>query len=393
MAIQQEIQPRYLSRMSGGISGKAKPPHIAAVGSLEAVRPPKRIEVDRLDWHTLRDMYARQMPDLKPQGSTLAERLFWILTHKQYMRTGGRIKSNVRAYREEALARMQHSIDQAEPIEIVLPAFPIKCYHPLKMRGSRADMGEISALAKFHEMIEQVRRHYPPGVVIHIVSDGAHQMEAFGNTPRQVDEYTRDLRRIVKNMGLDHEFKFMDLKTELESQPDYRKALAQAEREIDAELQSEDQKPHLDAVRTSTLASLEMGHLPKKMIERIFTLPEAELTPDELLNRRILETRVGPAMRNFLIQGRTIELVNLFDRLQPNALRGSVHDGPGRITMRFHAKGTEVLPWMGVAVEENGEFGVKYFCQLRDDPTYVPVHLKGSPMPLYYKKLKLVTPN
>jgi len=187
-------------------------------------------------------------------------------------------------------------------------------------------------------------------------------------------------------MGLQDEIQFLDLQQELRKQPDYPAALARAREEILAEIQDPQNQEHLQALTASSMASLDTSHLPCGMVKRIFTLAEEHLTPNEVIAKSALETRAKAAATQFLIYGRAIAHLDLYTRICPDGVRASVHKGPGRIPIRFHSKGSEILPWMGVAVKEDDEVSIKYVCEVEHDPTYIPVYVRDCCHPLYFVK-------
>ena len=364
--------------MSGSLA-RAATAHSAVL-----VEPAQRITICRVNWRKARDLFVRTMPVIEAQGKSLPERILSVLTHDRYLRGGKRTKDAVRKYRAVALERLRHSIGSYEPIEIILPSFPLKCTHPLKMNGHRADMAEISAFAKFHELCEQIRRIYPSGAVIYIVQDGMLHFEDFGRCKTEVRQYASDLQQIVRLMGLQNEIKFLDLREEFEKQPDRCGALARARAEVAQEVQAPENQKHFEAVVSSSFAILKNSHLPREMVRRIFTLGEEQLCADEIITKRVFGARAAEAAIRFLAYDRAIEHLDLYTRIRRYALRGSVHTGPGRISIRFHAKGTCILPWMGVAVKEGDEMTVKYVCDVEHDPIYLPVYVQGAQHPLYF---------
>ncbi|WP_163569722.1 L-tyrosine/L-tryptophan isonitrile synthase family protein [Fodinicola feengrottensis] len=66
-------------------------------------------------------------------------------------------------------------VDRGEPIRVMTFGFPAKLdYNGLKTAGPLPDFGELAALARFGELQRAVRRVYPPGLHIMVLSDGNH---------------------------------------------------------------------------------------------------------------------------------------------------------------------------------------------------------------------------
>lgn len=58
------------------------------------------------------------------------------------------------------------------PIEAVLPAFPCKSSNMMKVASQLPDLGEALSLKRLVSFAESIKKVYPPGMKIWIVSDG-----------------------------------------------------------------------------------------------------------------------------------------------------------------------------------------------------------------------------
>jgi len=283
------------------------------------------------------------------------------------------------------LGAIKRCIQKGKPIEIILPAFTFKFTHPLKTKSHRADMAEASSFAKLHELCEQIKRIYPKGAVVYVARDGRLYSDIFGRSRALADQYGRDIERFVKSMGLENEIKFLDIKTALERQPDYKRAYQQAAAEVrEVMLNPGEKAGEIEALKGSAAANLEVGSIPDRMVERIYSLPESKLTPDELIAKRSIEKRAVSAVNEYLTKNRTIEILDLYARMRPDAVRTSVHIGSGKLPLQLHRKKTQLFPWMGVGIIDKKGASVRYLSEVQDNPNFVPVYLKGQKNPFYY---------
>lgn len=290
-------------------------------------------------------------------------------------------------HRQAFLDTIENDVKSGRPIEIIIPSFPLKFTHPLKTSCTTADMAEISALAKLHEMCEQIGKVYPQGANVYIIRDGGIYANVFGRNRRAVDNYGKELQFFVDKMGLKKEIKFLDLKAEMERQPDFHKMHAIAEAEIrEAMKNPKEHGKNIDMIKCSAAANLNVKGLPRKEVERVFMYPESSLTHNEIILKRSLRGRGERAAFDYLVVNRTIELLDLYCRVKPNALRASVHVGPGKLPLQLHRKKTQLLPWMGVGMADKRGLTVRYISEMHGDPKYVPVYLKGHENPFYYRK-------
>jgi pyoverdine/dityrosine biosynthesis protein Dit1 len=347
----------------------------------------KKTELTTFDWKWARNIWTRSMPELKPKGKNLSEQLFNVITSGRYRR-GRRYQMGNGAFDKESIMKIQNSISHGKPIEIILPAFPFKFTHPLKTGSVGADMSEIVSLSKLHELCTQVKRVYPKGLKISIIRDGALYADVFSRSATSAQQYGLDLHRFVKLMGLEDEISFLDLRSTLHSQPDFRQKYQQAASVVDEILKDpKSLRETVQALRGSAAANLPTTGIPHGTIERIFSLEEKELNLNEILLKRNIEHRAENAARDYLILNKTIELLDLYNRVQPTALRGSAHLGEGKIPLQLTRKKTQLFPWMGVSVQDSKGFTVRYSCEVANNSAYTPVYLKGNSTPLYYKKV------
>ncbi|KAK6459086.1 Pyoverdine/dityrosine biosynthesis protein-domain-containing protein [Scheffersomyces xylosifermentans] len=83
-----------------------------------------------------------------------------------------------------------------QTLEAVLPAFPCKSSNFEKVAGTMPDKGEELALRKLIRFSESIRRVYPPGIIIWIVSDGHVFSDCIAVDDNIVNEYGRALKEL-----------------------------------------------------------------------------------------------------------------------------------------------------------------------------------------------------
>ncbi|PWN52269.1 hypothetical protein IE53DRAFT_385314 [Violaceomyces palustris] len=86
------------------------------------------------------------------------------------------------------------------PLHMVLPAFPCKSANRNKTSGILPDKGEELAIRTLGGFAESVRRIYPPGCRIHIVSDGHVFSDLIGVDDSNVTLYTDELARLTRGV-------------------------------------------------------------------------------------------------------------------------------------------------------------------------------------------------
>lgn len=125
--------------------------------------------------------------------ATVSGQLFEILTSKRF-RKGAKENLPHRAYDQ----LVDPYVRDGEPIPVVTFGFPAKIgVGALKTTGPLADLAELAALVRFHELQLAARAVYPPGLRISILSDGNH----FRPRPTEIlapyQEKLADYQRLV----------------------------------------------------------------------------------------------------------------------------------------------------------------------------------------------------
>lgn len=72
--------------------------------------------------------------------------------------------------REYFQKRVYHYTSRNQPVEFCLPAFPCKSSNQDKVMGTMPDRGEEMGLLKLHGFAREIKKIYPPGAKIWIIS-------------------------------------------------------------------------------------------------------------------------------------------------------------------------------------------------------------------------------
>ncbi|QGK71922.1 L-tyrosine/L-tryptophan isonitrile synthase family protein [Allosaccharopolyspora coralli] len=134
-------------------------------------------------------------PDGDDTDSTLRA-VHHVLTRKQFL------KGSRSHYRPDDLRRDAHvPVRAGEPINVVVLGFPVKqCLNRLKALGPLPDLAELGAFVRLRELDRAVSAVHPPGIHLHILTDGRH----FRPRPAALtDAYTDQLRRYLRLAGID----------------------------------------------------------------------------------------------------------------------------------------------------------------------------------------------
>ncbi|HEX6075915.1 MAG TPA: isocyanide synthase family protein [Micromonosporaceae bacterium] len=101
-------------------------------------------------------------------------------------------------------------MNDGNPVELILPAFPAKSPSPRKVLGTLPDLAEERALRYLQRVCDRLAETYPPGVRLIICSDGLVFSDVVGVRDADVTAYGRELRHIIKECDL-HSLSLFDL--------------------------------------------------------------------------------------------------------------------------------------------------------------------------------------
>ena len=90
------------------------------------------------------------------------------------------------------LPKVLAALEQGQPIEMVLPAFPGKSPNRQKTLGPLPDLAEHHAIDELQRLCEEIRALHAPGAVIHICSDGYVFSDLVRVPDADVQAYTDD---------------------------------------------------------------------------------------------------------------------------------------------------------------------------------------------------------
>lgn len=240
--------------------------------------------------------------------------------------------------------RLQHFIEQEQPIRMVLPAFPAKSPNRKKVLGELPDMAEIVALGFLEKLCRRMEACYSPGVELVLCSDGHVFADLVGLDDQQVDQYVAELQAILDDLNAHH----VRLHGLVESYgpvpPNQLRGRLVA-----------DHGPDLAQLRCSVQNS---DHLKSKFngLCRFLFEDLVDLQSELSRNRNRKQAK---AMAYLALQ-RSQAWSNRIAHDFPNALRLSIHpQRHGSSKLGIHLMPTRdawLTPWHGVAVLAGGRF-------------------------------------
>lgn len=242
------------------------------------------------------------------------------------------------------LPRVQSFVDNNEPLQLVLPAFPAKSPNLTKVLGRLPDMGERLALESLSALLAELREAYPPGAELIICSDGLVFADAVGVSDADVARYRVALQEMIEEregeririFGL--EDAFGALKPAAARRALFERYAASVE----------------DIQARAARSSIHMAQIDG--IHRFLSEDELALQPKISRNQAKKQTRE----RAYEVVRRSDAWGNLVGAYFPRAVRLSIHPQPDvSPKIGIHLLPTEdewLTPWHGAAVLAEDRF-------------------------------------
>ncbi|KAF2764179.1 hypothetical protein EJ03DRAFT_321697 [Teratosphaeria nubilosa] len=107
--------------------------------------------------------------------------------------------------RPKFLAVIQKFVQERKAVQMCLPAFPFKSANKVeKVLGILPDRAEELALRRLNEMCQAIKKIYPPGAVLTIISDGLVYNDLLNVPDRDTWAYGEALRQMANQLKCNH---------------------------------------------------------------------------------------------------------------------------------------------------------------------------------------------
>lgn len=102
--------------------------------------------------------------------------------------------------RDHFIEKVQFFTSRRVQIQACLPAFPCKSSNTMKVAGNVPDKGEELAMRRLINVCKTVKKFYPPGMKVWIVSDGHVFSDCIGVNDEVVNNYGTQLRKLYESI-------------------------------------------------------------------------------------------------------------------------------------------------------------------------------------------------
>lgn len=252
-------------------------------------------------------------------------------------------------------------IENNEPIQFVLPAFPCKSPNYIrKVLGDVPDMAERLSLSFLNRLCQDIEKIYRPGAQVTICADGHVFIGTIATDDATVIQYQRELRRFVGELENSH-IRLFNLNDHYVGDSfDVMRSKLQAEyaETLDEIREATEHDKYLDGLRKSFISVLAQdSHMPAD--------PKTGRPAwDGCRTRAHLQQRSRARSWELLRRSRAWGF--LVGDVFPGAVRLSIHPQPcGSQKLGINlldesegngAKDNWLTPWHSTAVEVNGHF-------------------------------------
>ena len=287
-------------------------------------------------------------PEPDPEQTQLAIAILkQLFRHRRLQPNAGRCAENPC---EQCLAihlpKVRRWIASGEPIHFLLPAFPAKSPNTNKVLGKLPDMAEEMALTYLENVCAELKRLYAPGARISICSDGRVFSDLVGIGDDDVTNYAAELNRLIERTDAQSlDFFSMEDLFDLGDHSAMRQQLITHYCDSLAAIQA---RAH----------SFEHHQQLFNGIQRFLFEDRAAIETEKSRNQVRKECK---EVAYGVIQ-RSDGWGRLLNDCFPMSLRLSIHpQGPHSEKIGIllgEANDTWLTPWHGVAVKQNGTFGL-----------------------------------
>ena len=244
------------------------------------------------------------------------------------------------------IQKIKYYVDRREPIQLLLPAFPMKSPNNHKVLGKLPDLAEEISLNFLNEFCEKIKKHYDPGAELTICSDGRVFGDVIGVKDQDITNYQHQLKNLIKKINA----KYISV-VNLEDFEEFYELNFDLMREKLVNYHADS----LSEIKSYLLSSDDGLRLYRAMSRFLF---EDSLTPEYSGSKNALQNDA---------KKRAIETIqrswawgNFLEIKFPKFLRLSIHPQPDSAEkIGIHMMPTKdnwLTPWHGVAAEINNQF-------------------------------------
>jgi len=315
-----------------------------------------------------------------------AEKILRIITSQKY-RSGPLHLLNLDAHKKDFIEKLAYFVDKGEPVHFMLPAFPFKIKNPLKSSRGDADLAEVASLCKFNEINLQIKKVYPAGAQFHIFHDGHLYYRHFLHSREDADRYFASLKRFARELGIEDVVKLKDAFEELQKFEDFSSLYEQSRKEMELLWSTgKDTNERILTIRKSSHDNINVSDIPAAVLLKISKSTDA-LMPEVQQIKQDIDKRADACAFEYMTVQYALEKLDFFNRSVPRGIRVTVHPKDGQIGIYLVKRTTFLLPWMGVGIlKHDGEASVRYEVEVKGNPLFVPVIVKGESHPFYYEQ-------
>ena len=342
---------------------------------------------------TIIDVGTSELPRILPErllhsqidSLGVPEQVFSVLTNKRFRRG---TYEQVATYSNQLLGQISAAVDEARPIELVLPTIPFKDQSPVTtgQAPDAIDLGEHAMVAQIRDLLFSIQEVYSPGAVMHLVSDG-HVYRAMCHTAsdEQISGYGVGVQALINNYGLTDSITMTNFADIVQADHGFLEDQLRTFDVLRHKLETDN--PYLRTLQRAMLGNMALEGMDIQDIVR-FQQSNTNQWP-----ARVAEATGAIACEYaaFLL---TAARRRVLEHRFPGCLRATVHpkDAP-QIPLNLVNRRSMILPYNGVPVVDSGDTTlrnslriVRLVSLLGSKRTYIK-HLSDSGNALFYETI------
>ncbi|MEI6587665.1 MAG: L-tyrosine/L-tryptophan isonitrile synthase family protein [Candidatus Moraniibacteriota bacterium] len=322
-----------------------------------------------LSFKALKEEVAKiKQPKVSPKGKSVEEKILNLFLDSKVIFGPKEFISRDKKNWEEKFA---YFVQKNKPLQFTILGFPFKMPVALKTSRKMPDMGEVLALSRLKSIVDNIKKIYDPGAVIHIFTEGG--FGPFNGVAKNTwVDYDKFLRKIIKNLAWNKEFRVRML-SEMEGDANFKKNFKL--RILENKKLLADKDTDFMKKYTGTVSPLFKIVTSKKYAEDLLmdvyneNLPDDEVSQGVIAARNDMRKRTDNCIVHYFAYLKTRDDLDFLNKTIPHYLALSVSPKPGRLGVTPINEKCRLLPYHGVPVysTKNKTWTIEYLIDIRRD--------------------------
>ncbi len=330
-------------------------------------------EINHLDFENFKENFKK--------SDSVAEKILSIFLNKDLLLGP---KENIYNNRKSYLNKLNFFIKEQKPILFRITQIAFKIPNPLKTTRTTPDLGELAFLSQFNDILQIVKKIYPPGAKLIILGESYVFYQIVGIKKSESSLYFNTIKKWLKELNWQNDIILTDLK-KLEKKvkgfkEEYKKNLKSL-----YEGWSKKDKFTINEIKSIANTLYLSINTRKYSLEKLMDIYDSTKESGELKTiRDYLYNKAIKQSFPYLAYHKTIETSNLGEMLFPNSLKLSCTYSSGALSIFTINKSNKLYPYHGRPLLLNKQVKICYEIDLKRKPSIVAHYINKEKNPFFF---------